>query len=357
MAGFIVRASRRLILESHASKYGIILKDSKLKKVFAFHKSINLFTLSPYFDSKPFSISTVFSTSESTTTSATTSNTASNLDVIQDEFKRQASVFEADWSKRSLRSTSDIMKWVMDAIGPIRDGSKALDVATGTGIFARALSEVGCTTVVGIDATKEMLDQARASTTTKSTTTPTYLQCDAAAIPFPDNSFDIVTCRLAVHHFSHPEIQIQEMGRVCKTGGKVVIVDFVTIGDEDTNAAEEHNRLEILRDPSHTKALTMSSLCDIVTSAGLKVPSHSDKKSQHVSTLEVMMDLDAWLISTCTPSVAAAEIRASINKEIFGGANAPRTGMFPTIQKQNDDGNSSEHILFKHTYAIVQAMK
>ena len=162
---------------------------------------------------------------------------ATNLKIIQDEFKQQASVFEAEWGKRSMRSTTDIMKWVINVIGPVNKDAKALDVATGTGIFARALADAGCSSVLGIDATKEMLDQARGTQLTVDSNAPKYLQCDAASMPFPDESFDLVTCRLAVHHFPHPQIQLNEMARVCKPGGKVVVVDLVSVADDDTKAA------------------------------------------------------------------------------------------------------------------------
>ena len=142
------------------------------------------------------------------------STAATNLKIIQGEFKQQASVFEAQWEKRSMRSTADIMKWVINVIGPVNKDTKALDVATGTGIFARALADAGCSSVLGIDATKEMLDQARNTLPSVNNITPKYVQCDAASMPFPDDSFDLVTCRLAVHHFAHPAIQLKEIVRV-----------------------------------------------------------------------------------------------------------------------------------------------
>ena len=75
-------------------------------------------------------------------------------------------------------------------------------------------------------------------------------------MPFPNDRFDLVTSRLAMQHFAEPQIQLLEMKRVYKPGGEVVIVDLVS--DEDADAAKKHNRLAILRDPSHTRALSLS---------------------------------------------------------------------------------------------------
>ena len=207
-----------------------------------------------------------------------------------------------------MPSTTDIMKWVINVIGPVNKDAKALDVATGTGIFARALSDAGCSSVLGIDATIEMLDQARDTEPTVDSNAPAYLQCDAASMPFPDDSFDLVTCRLAVHHFAHPQIQLQEMARVCKPGGKVVVVDLVSVGD--TKAAAEHNRLEILRDPSHTQALFR--LCNLVANEKLKVVNSSNCDMDKIPRIEVLMDLEAWMESTNTLNDAREEIRTSM---------------------------------------------
>lgn len=340
---------------------------------------------------------------------------AANLNVIQDGFGRQAPWFETDWNTRSKRSTREIMDWVIDVMitsntpGEKGDcqGAVALDVATGTGIFARALAGAECASVVGIDATKEMLAHAeRQSDAT--VVQPTYIQCDAASMPFEDNTFDLVTCRLAVHHFADPAVQLNEMVRVCKPGGVIAVVDLITVGDQDTDAAvkcipgrggsgggsnkkaaAEHNRLEILRDPSHTRALSATELCELLSSSGLNLLQSKDgtgnvtatataagiqgSSTTAIPTLEVMMDLKAWMTSTNTPLHAQAEITAAMEvdlgllmcqqtgggtgstegndaQENFASTTRTTTGMFPT--KDNDG-----RILFAHTYAVVRGVK
>ena len=54
---------------------------------------------------------------------------------------------------------------------------------------------------------------------------------DAAQLPFGDASFDLAVTRLAIHHFDKPANIVQEMARVCKPGGRVILVDITSVDD------------------------------------------------------------------------------------------------------------------------------
>ena len=69
-----------------------------------------------------------------------TKGASDNLSAIQEEFTRQAGVFENQWDLRMKKDNREIMSWVLEKMGDIPSSTRALDVATGTGIFARALS-------------------------------------------------------------------------------------------------------------------------------------------------------------------------------------------------------------------------
>ena len=104
------------------------------------------------------------------------------------------------------------MSWVLDSMG-VRDSEwsrdvTALDVATGTGVFARAIAP-HCIHVTGLDATQAMLDQA--TNNTADTHDIQWVCGDAVDMPFPDASFDFVTCRLAIHHFPDPAQQVRHI--------------------------------------------------------------------------------------------------------------------------------------------------
>ncbi|MEX0875612.1 MAG: methyltransferase domain-containing protein [Actinomycetota bacterium] len=101
----------------------------------------------------------------------------------------------------------------------VESGMSVLDVACGTGIVTRTASDrVGSTgKVTGLDLNEAMLTVAR-----RVRSDIEWRQGDAADLPFPDASFDIVTCQMALMFFPDPREALKEMGRVAK--GTVAIV-------------------------------------------------------------------------------------------------------------------------------------
>ena len=83
---------------------------------------------------------------------------------------------------------------------------------------------------------------------------------DAAALPFLDESFDLVFCRFAVHHFTEPRRQLAEMARVCRAGGRVVISDLVA---PDAELRRTFDDLHRQLDPSHVRAVPADELVDL----------------------------------------------------------------------------------------------
>lgn len=128
---------------------------------------------------------------------------------------------------------------------------RVLDIACGTGIvtceFAKVVKEV-----VGLDITQEMLEQSRKKQDEENLINIRFEICDVEALPYNDESFDIVFTRYSFHHFLDVKKVFDEMIRVCKKGGKIIVVD-VAVNEQSQKA---FNEMERLRDPSHTKALT-----------------------------------------------------------------------------------------------------
>ena len=77
-------------------------------------------------------------------------------------------------------------------------------------------------------------------------------------LPYPDGAFTIVVSRFAFHHFSEPRAVLAEMVRVCAPGGRVLVCDVQA--SDDPRKAAEFNRMEVLRDPSHVRALRAAEL-------------------------------------------------------------------------------------------------
>merc|ERR1712212_1260773 len=122
--------------------------------------------------------------------------TSDNIAVIQKEFTKQAAVFENRWNQRMKRDNKEIMGWVLEQLGEVTNDTRALDVASGTGIFARALAPI-CREVVALDATEAMLAEAKAKAEEEGLSNINFLHGDATSLPFPDYSFALVTSRLA----------------------------------------------------------------------------------------------------------------------------------------------------------------
>ncbi|MBI4584445.1 MAG: class I SAM-dependent methyltransferase [Planctomycetes bacterium] len=144
-----------------------------------------------------------------------------------------------------------------------------LDVACGPGLVVCAFAEV-VRHATGIDLTPAMIEKAKEVQAEKGLKNVTWQIGDVATLPFPEASFSIAVSRYSFHHFPEPRRVLAEMARVARAGGKVVIAD-VTASD-DPAKADAFNRMERLRDPSHTRALPLAELQDLYREAGLSEP-------------------------------------------------------------------------------------
>jgi ubiquinone/menaquinone biosynthesis C-methylase UbiE len=144
----------------------------------------------------------------------------------------------------------------------------ALDVATGAGHTAIAISP-NVERVVATDITEEMLAKTRELATARGCSNLQTQSAAAEALPFADQSFDLVTCRLAFHHFEDQAKAAAEMARVVKPGGLLGFTDNLTV--EDESAARYYNEYEALRDPSHNRVLSLGDLIHVLETAGFIV--------------------------------------------------------------------------------------
>ena len=185
-------------------------------------------------------------------------------DLIVDQFTRQATPF----STAHTIANEDALRLLVDACGAGPDDT-VLDVACGGGLVVCAFAQV-VRRAEGIDITPAMLDRARALAAEKGLTNTAWRQGDVTRLPYPDGSFSIVTSRFTFHHFQDPLGVLREMKRVCAPNGRVAVVD--TDASADPAKAAEFNRMEILRDPSHVRAMPGAELTGLFESAGLPEP-------------------------------------------------------------------------------------
>ncbi|MCO6437497.1 MAG: bifunctional demethylmenaquinone methyltransferase/2-methoxy-6-polyprenyl-1,4-benzoquinol methylase UbiE [Phycisphaerae bacterium] len=97
-----------------------------------------------------------------------------------------------------------------------------LDIACGTGDFARAFHAAGPRSVTGCDFAEDMVRLARE----RSPDSIEFREADALALPFPDASFSIVSCAFGVRNLQDLDAGFREMHRVLRPGGQAVILEF-----------------------------------------------------------------------------------------------------------------------------------
>ena len=218
----------------------------------------------------------------------------------------------------------------MLAANPAPD-ARVLDVATGPGYLAMGFAR-WCRDVVAVDLTAAPLERARRVCDERGISNVRFQVADAQNLPFEAGSFDVVACRFAFHHFEDPGTVLAQMACVCRANGVVVIEDVVA-SEHEARAAYQ-NRIELLRDPSHARALSLGELLALCTRAGLEVAAvYTDTIVQYVSR---------WLSNAQTPPERAEQVRSLIEED----GQKDLSGMQPCRQ----DGD----LLFaQHTAAVV----
>lgn len=184
--------------------------------------------------------------------------------LIRDQFTRQAEVFNA----AAPIANKDALQLIVEAADPGPDDT-VLDIACGGGLVARAFAP-HVRHATGIDVTPAMLDQARKAAAEQGLANTSWDQGDVTSLPYADGSFTIVATRFSFHHFLEPLAVLREMVRVCAPGGRIVVVD--SCPSEDKAKADAFNHLELLRDPSHTRALPLSEMKRLFAAVGLGEP-------------------------------------------------------------------------------------
>lgn len=210
----------------------------------------------------------------------------------QEQFNRQASHYDKqwnDWNRESLR-------WMLEHAGA-GPQDRVLDVATGAGFTAEAFAP-HVAAVVGLDVSEGMIAQARK----RAPENVTFELGGAEKMPFPDASFDIVTCRIAAHHFVSVPDFLAESHRVLRPGGRLLVADTIVPDDEPELDAWQ-NRVELLRDPSHQRNLTPAEWRSLVTAAGFEVTASSHEGGPIGITME------DWFVKSGCTGAAADEVR------------------------------------------------
>ena len=218
---------------------------------------------------------------------------------VQEMFGGHAHNYTQSAIHSSKEDLDQMVSW-----GSVQPQDRVLDIATGSGNVAIAFAPF-VKQVVAYDLTQEMLDEVQTNCKNKAMTNITCVQGNAEELPFEDDSFDIVTLRLAMHHFFNPEIAIREIKRVLKPSGRFVFADNFVPDDEVLDFTI--NKIEKLRDPSHGRCQKLGELKSLFESKGFKIV--QTDVGYLTGSDDGRMDFDEWMDRIGTPPENRLELR------------------------------------------------
>ncbi|HEY5127116.1 MAG TPA: methyltransferase domain-containing protein [Bradyrhizobium sp.] len=232
---------------------------------------------------------------------------------VRDEFTRRAETSSAS----SAMTDAALTQRFVTALGEVARGA-VLDVACGPGFLSAAIAKTA-REVVAFDLTPEMLKKAAQRCAESGLGNIAFREVNAAELSFAGAAFDALVTRLSVHHFDRPKRVFDEIFRVLRPGGRLVIADVIS--SEIPAEAELQNAIEVLRDPSHVRMLPGSELSSLVKEAGFAI--------EQLTTWDKPREFEEWMgivndasrvppLRAVVRALASAEVSAGIGLSIEG---------------------------------------
>ena len=244
--------------------------------------------------------------------------------VVRRSFENQVSLFSGPDSPFAKRPESSLA-W----IEPLTPEMLVLDVACGAAHASEPIAPL-VRQIVGVDVTPALLALGAARLRDADVRNVLLQEANAEALPFVDESFDLVFCRSSLHHFDDPRQAVAEMVRVCAPEGRVVLFDLVA---PDADRRERFDHVHRLLDPSHVRTFLEAELVELMP-GGVDTLSYGE-----TFTIRLPIEL------VCTDQSDRDEIVRLLQAELRG--DAPPTGFEPV----EEDGA----IVVSFTTCVVHA--
>ena len=212
-----------------------------------------------------------------------------NKSLVQQQFGAHA----AAYATSTVHAKGASLGRLVELVAP-QPTWQALDVATGAGHTAAAFAP-HVAHVIASDLTSQMLAEAAKLAQSKGLANLETARADAEALPFADGQFDLVTCRIAPHHFPDIAAFVDGVWRVLKAGGTLALVDNIAPDALSTpgfsvaelrEAALIYNAFEKVRDPSHARCLGMAEWTQVLSDRGFVMV--------HTERLPKDMEFQPW---------------------------------------------------------------
>ncbi len=232
---------------------------------------------------------------------------AQQVQVVVEQFQRAASAFPLEPvvpSPRDLRA-------LIEMVAP-RSQDRLLDVATGSGALALAFAPY-VANVVGVDVSPAMLERAEQARLARRFGNAHFRWAEATALPFPDLSFDVVTCRDLLHYVTDGAALLAELRRVLAPEGRLLLDEIV--GSEDPVKRATQEAIEIRRDPAFVKLYSRSEIERLARTAGVEIA--------RAEAYEVPRELEEWL----SYAAADAPTRFIVRSMLEAGLGADAAGL------------------------------
>ena len=188
-----------------------------------------------------------------------------------------------------------------------------------------------------------MLERTRRSAAEEKIENLDFAVADAHALPFSDGVLDIAVTSFSLHHMPDPARVIGEMSRIVKRGGRVGVIDIRA--PEDSKIAECANRIERIRDSSHTRSVPQSEFEKMFAASGLRI--HTIEQSEDFRDFDSWMHVAGWKPGDETYAETRRLVEASLQSD--------SAGFHPQLVGENATATPILHIV--HSGILIAAEK
>src|SRR5579863_4867826 len=190
----------------------------------------------------------------------------SHQDKIRERFTETADVFARTVRRTRTEEAERLAERATAGLANAKN-MLAIDLACGPGTFTRPLA-ARVRKAIGADLTPAMVEKARSEAARDGISNIEFVCADIYALPFANGAAGIVSCGYAFHHMTDPRRALAEMARVLRPGGRMAITDIIVREGCD---GEFQNRVERVRDPSHTVTQSVANFHAILRDLELRV--------------------------------------------------------------------------------------